>query len=81
MLTHVDSFGHRRQNGTLVWEITTEGRIRSSPTVFENVLFFGSGDGKVRALNARGAETRISRLCSLLARFPCVHNCAPIEFE
>ena len=48
-------FGPRRQNGTLVWEVTTEGRIRSSPTVAENILFFGSGDGKVRALNARGA--------------------------
>ena len=59
------SYLQSRQNGSLVWEFKTGARIRSSPTVADNIIFFGSDDGKVYALNARG-KLNDSMTCAVI---------------
>ena len=42
---------------TLIWNYITSGRVSSSPVVVGNVVYVGSGDGNVYALNAtNGAQ-------------------------
>ncbi|MEJ2236935.1 MAG: PQQ-binding-like beta-propeller repeat protein [Gemmatimonadales bacterium] len=39
------------EKGTLLWRFSTEGPVRSSPTVLGDRVFIGSGDGHVYALD------------------------------
>jgi outer membrane protein assembly factor BamB len=39
-------------SSTVLWNYTTGGMVESSPTVFSDVIFVGSDDGKIYALNA-----------------------------
>ncbi|MCG2724825.1 MAG: four helix bundle protein [Elusimicrobia bacterium] len=41
---------------TKVWEYQTGANIMSSPAVFEDIVYFGSRDNKVYALNARTGD-------------------------
>ncbi|HYO45084.1 MAG TPA: PQQ-binding-like beta-propeller repeat protein [Gemmatimonadota bacterium] len=44
--------------GGLLWRVRTGGPVRSSPVVAGGVLFVGSSDGRLRALDARTGELR-----------------------
>jgi outer membrane protein assembly factor BamB len=44
--------GGTRPDGTLLWKYSTGHTVRSSPAVVDNVVYFGSNDGHLYALNA-----------------------------
>ncbi len=44
--------------GGIRWQFATGGPVRSSPTVSEGVVYIGSGDGNVYALDVRTGELR-----------------------
>jgi outer membrane protein assembly factor BamB len=39
-------------SGETLWKYTADGRIDSSPTVYKDLILFGSGDGRVHCLRA-----------------------------
>lgn len=43
-----------------LWKYETQGRITSSPLVYENAVLFGSDDGKLYAVSAEGGEVKWS---------------------
>lgn len=43
-----------------LWKYETQGRITSSPLFYENVIYFGSDDGKLYAVSAQGGEMKWS---------------------
>lgn len=43
-----------------LWKYETQGRITSSPLFYENVIFFGSDDGKLHAVSAESGEEKWS---------------------
>lgn len=45
---------------TTHWAFTTSGMVRSSPTVVDGIVYFGSDDGGLYAVDARSGEKRWS---------------------
>ena len=43
-------------SGKTVWTYTAAGRIDSSPTIYKDLVLFGSGDGRVHCLRADDGE-------------------------
>ena len=44
----------------LVWKFKTDGMVKSSPAVADGVVYVGSGDGRLYALDARTGEEKWS---------------------
>jgi outer membrane protein assembly factor BamB len=44
--------------GGLLWRVQTDGPVRSSPTVVDGVVYVGSGDGTLYAVDARSGQIR-----------------------
>jgi outer membrane protein assembly factor BamB len=49
-----------RGTGRLLWRFQTEGGIRTSPVLLNGLLYFGSNDGRVYAIDAGNGEPRWS---------------------
>jgi outer membrane protein assembly factor BamB len=47
-----------RQEVAICWRLRTDGLMRSSPLLVGSVLYVGSGDGLLRAVDARSGEER-----------------------
>jgi hypothetical protein len=43
-------------SGSLLWKYTTGGKVKSSPSVFDGVVYIGSDDHNFYALNASNGE-------------------------
>jgi PGF-CTERM protein len=50
--------GSNMPNGKLMWNYTTGDAVTSSPAVVNGVVYVGSGDGNVYALNAAAATSQ-----------------------
>lgn len=62
-------------SGAVGWTVATEGPVRSSPTVVQDRVYVGSGDGHVYVLEAEtGAEVWISDLGSPVHSTPAVSD-------
>ena len=48
--------GSNMSNGKLMWSYTTGGPVSSSPAVVNGVVYIGSSDGNIYALNATTGE-------------------------
>lgn len=56
-MVFIQSHTNAVATGNLQWSIETEGAIMSSPSVSqEGIIYFGSNDNKLRALNPDGTE-------------------------
>ena len=53
-----------RPQGSLMWSFKANGPVTSSPTVIKGIVYFGSNDGNLYALNATSFQKRWSFLTS-----------------
>ena len=57
------------------WEFQTENAVKSSPSVFNDTLFFGSDDGKIYAVDINdGSQTWAYDTGSAVETSPAINN-------
>jgi len=64
------------RNGSIKWSFTTGSFIRSTPTVYNNVVYVGSEDGRIYAINISDGSLKWSYLTSgtIFSGAPIVKN-------
>ena len=48
--------------GEIIWKYGTKGQIWSSPSYYENIIYFGSDDGFIYSVNSDGTLRWKSKL-------------------
>jgi eukaryotic-like serine/threonine-protein kinase len=49
-------------NGEIVWKYETDGQIWSSPSYYDNMIYFGSDDGFIYSVSPNGSLKWKSKL-------------------